>query len=71
MCDMCFGIVGRKWQTLASLAVYLAVIADFLALDDDEHTSECALIHVTDAWYHFTLHVFLFVIRYSFRHSIK
>lgn len=57
-CDMRFGNIRGKWQTLASYTVYLAVIADFLALDDDEHGSECALIPVTSAWYHFTLHVF-------------
>lgn len=41
------------------LVVYLAVTADFLALDDDdERGSECALIPVSGAWHHFTLHVF-------------
>lgn len=55
--DMCFGNVGEKWQNLASCTVYLAVIANFLALDDDEHGPEYALIPVTSAWFHFILHV--------------
>ncbi len=32
--------------------MYLAVIADFMALEDDKQGSECALIPVTSAWYH-------------------
>ena len=38
--------------------MYLAVTAHFMALDDDERGSECALIPVTGACYRFTLHVF-------------
>lgn len=41
--------------------MYLAVISDFMALEDDKHCSECALIPVTTAWYHFTLYVFFWL----------
>lgn len=60
-CTVCSGTVGRKWETLASDMWYLAVTANFLALDDDERGSKCALIPVTGARYHFTLHVFFWL----------